>query len=306
MIRSVSNALCRHSLGRKYMKKLITDKQSVLIIAVATAVLSFAYILGGLAYITVSDTSYTAAQDLSTASVWITLCAVIGYLANLGNLSFDALVKKDWRLLGELGGMTVAFFIMAIGLLVSALNVSGIAGDSTTTAVGIGLLSLVLLYKAADLSIEAQQSGQASQDAKLWLVAFLGVLLYSIGFGISFASSSSAATDGALSFLGFALLAGTIANAYKNGKFSSTITLYVVRGVGVLAVASLVAAIAQGMEFSSSATLTGIKIAGALPDFLLAAGYGILAYATWSLLASKKSLATNYTYTPELPKSAEE
>ena len=288
------------------MKQLITDKQSVLIIAVATAVLSFAYILGGLAYITVSDTSYTAAQDLSTASVWITLCAVIGYLANLGNLSFDALVKKDWRLLGELGGMTVAFFIMAIGLLVSALNVSGIAGDSTTTAVGIGLLSLVLLYKAADLSIEAQQSGQASQDAKLWLTAFLGILLFSIGYGISFSGSSSAVADGVLSFLGFALLGGAVANAYKTGKFSSVITLYVIRGIGFLAGASLLAAIAQGIEFSSSASLTGFKVAGALPAFLLALGFGILAYATWSLLESKKSLTTNYTYTPELPKSTEE
>ncbi|MCL5048441.1 MAG: hypothetical protein M1374_06635 [Firmicutes bacterium] len=288
------------------MNKLITNKQSLLIIAIATAALALVYIFGGLAYITLSYTSNTASQDLSTASVWINLCAVIGYLANLGNLSFDAMVKKEWKVFGELGGMTVAFFIMAIGFLVSALNVNTIAGNSTMVAVAIGLVSLVLLYRAADLSIEAQNNGQSSREGKLWLVSFLGVLLLSIGYGIASSSSSSAVAAGVLSAIGFALIGGVVATAYKNGQLASVVTLYVVRSAGILAIASLVAAILQGIEFSPSSSLTGVQIAGAVPAFLLAVAYGVLAYATWSLLASKQSSTAQYTYTPELPITPDE
>jgi|GEM_PF-6021262 len=288
------------------MLQLLKNKQALMIVAACTAGFAFAHILEVLAYITLNS---SASQDFATAFSWIDFLAALGILYVAGAKGWEFFLKQDWKTTGELAGVAVSFLIISIGYLVAAVNVNSPNGNySIAVAVGIGLVALLLLYKAAEASLAEQGNSQLPKDSKLWFMSCIGVLLVAIGKGVlTTISSSESIASGILMAIGFGLILAAVSSAYKVGRFTSIMTLQVIRALSAFIIFAIVMAIAQGWEFNAStATLTGMKIAGALPTFIYAVGYGLLAYGGWGFLAGSGRNQFTGPNTPELSSPSED
>ena len=315
------------------MKQLLEDKKSVAVMVVATALLALSYLLNACAYITISALNTVmnllnslfsgnansiaipymspATSYLAILATWLLVLAALACLIRVGNLAFSSVAGKNWRNTAELIGMAVSFLIITIGFLVAAINVNGILNGSIIVAVGIGLFSLLLLYKATELSIEAQRREEPSPpETRAWLLGFFGVLSLAIGYAV-LSDASGGAAWGVLFFcLGFGAILGAIAIAYQNDQFSSRSTVSLGKGLLFLTATSLLAVMLEGIAFPNSWLITatttqgvslfGFQITGVIVALLFTVGYGILSYTAFRHYALMAKSTANDSVVSEL------
>jgi hypothetical protein len=152
-----------------------------------------------------------------------------------------------------------------------------------TGAVGIGIWAMLILSRAARLSLAdsrpahargtrtAVTEGPENRQADLWLTAAIGLFVVAIGYGLSSAAGSRGPgiAAGLLEAAGIAALAWSVDAAQSRGLLRSRPVSCVLVGLSLLTLSFLAAAIVAGLGFGTLkalgaglAVITAIELAG--------------------------------------------
>jgi hypothetical protein len=237
----------------------------------------------GVAFVLASDatlpSSYLGASgDLAQAGRWLEFLGGACALGAVCLAGWELILRSEWIAGAEIAAAALGTLLLVVGLLASAASNGSSAAAPVTGAVGIGIWALLVLSRAARISLAEQgpahrqgsQGGRASQ-AELWLAAAVGLFVLAIGYGFSSAASSRGPgiAAGLLEAIGIAVLAGTVAAARSRGLLASHPVPAVLAGLALLAVSFLAAAIVAGLAFGTLTALgagltvvTAVELAG--------------------------------------------
>jgi hypothetical protein len=160
------------------------------------------------------------------------------------------------------------------------------AAAAVTGAVGIGVWALLVLSRAARLSLTEQGTastvqGDRGRQADLWLAAAIGLFALAIGYGITSAASSEGAgiAAGLLEAAGIAALAWAVTVARSRKMLSSRPVPSILAGLALLAISFLAAAVVAGLAFG---TLTALGVALTVVTAVELAAVVALGLAAWT------------------------
>lgn len=242
---------------------------------------------------TLASSSAGASGDLDQAARWLDFVAWLCLLAAVCTAGWEATVRSEWAAGAELAAAALGTLLLAIGAAAfAASNGSSPAGE-VTGGVGIGIWALLVLSRAARVSLSEQGSppqgspplgspapGHARR-ADLWLVAAIGLFALAIGYGLTSAAGSTGpgVAAGLLEAAGVAALAWSVAVARSRRLLSTRPAPTVLAGLVLLAITFLAGAIVTGLAFGTPAALgAGLTVVAA---FLLAA-VAALGVAAWT------------------------
>lgn len=126
------------------------------------------------------------------------------------------------------------------------------------------------------------EAARAHGQAPLWGIAALAVLAVAVGTGLAGSQSSSVAprvVAGAFAAVGFAGLLVCISIGRSWGALVFGGFANVAGGLLLLALAGLGVAVAYAVVLGPNGTLTGVRVGTSIPDFIAAAGAGLLGVA---------------------------
>jgi len=252
----------------------------------------------GTAFLLASDatlpSSYLgASSDLAQAGRWLEFLGGACALAAVCLAGWELVLRSAWIAGAEIASASVGTLLITIGLLTSAASNGSSAAAPVTGAVGIGIWALLVLARAARVSLAEQrpahapgqggQGGQAGRgsQAELWLAAAVGLFVLAIGYGFSSAASSRGPgiAAGLLEAIGIAVLAGTVAAARSRGLLHSHPVPAVLAGLALLAASFLADAVVAGLAFG---TLTGLGAGLTVVTAVELAGIIALGVAAWT------------------------
>jgi hypothetical protein len=258
---------------------------AALIVAGAVVfVLCFGFILASDA--TLASSSPGASGDLAQAGRWLEFVAWLCVLGAVCTAGWEAILRSEWIASAEIAAVSLGTLLLAIGTAAyAASNGSGAAG-SVAGAVGIGVWALLVLSRAARVSLTEERQGQPqapapARRADLWLVAAIGLFVLAIGYGISSAAGSAGAgiAAGLLEAIGLAALAWSVATARSRKLLDARPVPAVLAGLALLAISFLVAAIVAGLDFG---TLTALGIGLTIVAAAEIAGVAAVGLAAWT------------------------
>ena len=259
----------------------------------------------GTAFLLASDatlpSSYLgASSDLAQAGRWLEFLGGACALAAVCVAGWELILRSAWIAAAEIAAAALGTLLITVGLLASAASNGSSAAAPVTGAVGIGIWALLVLARAAHVSLAEQRpahapggpgspGGQGSQgsqggrgsQAELWLAAAVGLFVLAIGYGFSSAASSRGPgiAAGLLEAIGIAVLAGTVAAARSRGLLHSHPVPAVLAGLALLAVSFLADAVVAGLAFG---TLTGLGAGLTVVTAVELAGIVALGVAAWA------------------------
>jgi hypothetical protein len=166
------------------------------------------------------------------------------------------------------------------------------AAAAVTGAVGIGVWALLVLSRAARVSLNEQGpalaarsalpgEGARRRQADLWLAAALGLFVLAIGYGLTSAGGSAGAgiAAGLLEAAGIAALAWAVAVGRSRRMLNSRPVTFVLAGLALLAMSFLAAAIVAGLAFG---TLTALGAALTVVTAVELAAVAVVGLAAWT------------------------
>ena len=258
---------------------------------------------------TLSPSSLGASNDLAQAGRWLQFLAGACVLGAVCTAGWELVLRSEWAASAEVAAAAVGTLLLTIGLLASAASNGSGPAASVIGAVGIGIWALLVLSRAARVSLAEQgptqgavpgtaqgaaqgaapgmqttvpgiQGGRGRQ-ADLWLAAAIGLFILAIGYGFTSAASSRGPgiAAGLLEAAGVAALAWSVAAARSRGLLHSRPVSSALTGLGLLAVSFLAAAVVAGLAFGTlSAMGTGLAVVTAVE----LAGVVALGLAAWT------------------------
>jgi hypothetical protein len=259
----------------------------------------------GTAFLLASDatlpSSYLgASSDLAQAGRWLEFLGGACALGAVCVAGWELILRSAWIASAEMAAAAVGTLLITVGLLTAASSNGSSAAAPVTGAVGIGIWALLVLARAARVSLAEQrpahapggqgspggpgsqggQGGRGSQ-AELWLAAAVGLFVLAIGYGFSSAASSRGPgiAAGLLEAVGIGVLAGTVAAARSRGLLHSHPVPAVLAGLALLAVSFLADAVVAGLAFG---TLTGLGAGLTVVTAVELAGIIALGVAAWT------------------------
>jgi hypothetical protein len=257
----------------------------------------------GTAFLLASDATLASAAgasgDLAQAGRWLQFLAAGCALAAVCTAGWKTIVRSELAASAELAAAALGTLLLTIGLLASAAANGSSQAGPVTGAVGIGVWALLVLSRAARVSLAEQGAGHAVapaaqsavpgksgrvQEAELWLAAALGLFALAIGYGFTAAAGSQGPgiAAGVLEAAGIAGLAGALAAARsRRGQLNSRPVPFVLAGLALLAVSFLAAAIVAGLAFG---TLTALAVGLSVVTAIALAGFAALGLAAWAQL----------------------
>ena len=253
----------------------------------------------GTAFLLASDatlpSSYLgASSDLAQAGRWLEFLGGACALGAVCVAGWELILRSAWIASAEIAAAAVGTLLITVGLLTAASSNGSSAAAPVTGAVGIGIWALLVLARAARVSLAEQRpahapgapGGQGSQggrgsQAELWLAAAVGLFVLAIGYGFSSAASSRGPgiAAGLLEAVGIGVLAGTVAAARSRGLLHSHPVPAVLAGLALLAVSFLADAVVAGLAFG---TLTGLGAGLTVVTAVELAGIIALGVAAWT------------------------
>jgi hypothetical protein len=218
---------------------------------------------------TLASSNSGASGDLAQAGRWLQFVAWAGLLAGVCYAGWEAILHSEWVAGAEIAAAALGTLLFMIAMAALAASNGSSAAAAVTGAVGIGVWALLVLSRAARVSLNEQRAAQLVQgtvqgdrghQADLWLAAAIGLFALAIGYGISSAASSSGAgiAAGVLEAAGIAALAWAVTVARSRKMLSSRPVPGILAGLGLLAISFLAAAIVAGLAFG---TLTALGVA---------------------------------------------
>ena len=249
----------------------------------------------GTAFLLASDatlpSSYLgASSDLAQAGRWLEFVGGACALGAVCVAGWELILRSAWIASAEIAAAAVGTLLITVGLLTAASSNGSSAAAPVTGAVGIGIWALLVLARAARVSLAEQrparapsqgnQGGRESQ-AELWLAAAVGLFVLAIGYGFSSAASSRGPgiAAGLLEAIGIGVLAGTVAAARSRGLLHSHPVPAVLAGLALLAASFLADAVVAGLAFG---TLTGLGAGLTVVTAVELAGIIALGVAAWT------------------------
>jgi hypothetical protein len=230
---------------------------------------------------TLASATPGATGDLAQAGRWLQFVAWACLLAAVCTAGWEAIVHSELAAGAELAAAALGTLLLMIGSAALAASSGSSPAAAVTGAVGIGVWALLVLSRAARVSLTEQGPalraavpgaavpgaavpGAAVQGpggrrgrAELWLAAAIGLFALAIGYGFSSAASSQGAgiAAGLLEAIGVAAIAGAVAVARSRRMLDARPVPAVLTGLGLLAISFLAAAVVAGLAFG---TLTAL------------------------------------------------
>jgi hypothetical protein len=247
----------------------------------------------GVAFLLASDatlpSSYLgASSDLAQAGRWLEFLGGASALGAVCVAGWELILRSEWVAGAEIAAAAVGTLLLVVGLLASAASSGSSAAAPVIGAVGVGIWALLVLSRAARVSLTEQgparrqgsQGGPVPQ-AELWLAPAVGLFVLAIGYGFSSAAGSRGPgiAAGLLEAVGIAVIAGTVALARSRGLLRSHPVPAVLAGLVLLAVSFLAAAIVAGLAFG---TLTALGAGLTVVTAVELAGIVALGVAAWT------------------------
>jgi hypothetical protein len=255
---------------------------ALLVAGAVVSVLGAAFLIGS--YAALSPSSLGSSSDLGQAGRWLLFLGGACVLAAVCTAGWELVLRSAWAPGAEIAVAAVGGLLYVIGLLASAASNGSSSGGLATGAVGIGILALLVLSRAARASLAEQVPGNGAQaqdaqatpatapavesgrarQADLWLAAAVGLFILAIGYGFTPSGEGLAIAAGLLQAVGVAVLAGSTAAARSRGLLRSRPVNSALAGLALLAVSFLATAIVAGLNFDSLSALgAGLAIVAA-------------------------------------------
>ena len=264
------------------MERIIRSLSPAALLVAAAVMFAFgtAFVLAS--DVTLASSSPGASSDLAQAGRWLQFLAALCLLAAVCTAGWEATVGSAWAHAAEIAVAAVGTLLLTIDLAAYASSNGSSPSASVTGAMGIGVWALLVLSRAARVSLAEQggtpavagawavppASGQSSGRglAELWLAAAIGLFGLSIGYGFtSAAGTGPAIAAGLLEAVGVAVLAGAVAAARSRGMLSSRPVPAILAGLALLALSFLAFAIVAGLDFGTLGALgAGLTVATAV------------------------------------------
>jgi hypothetical protein len=232
---------------------------------------------------TLASSSPGASGDLAQAGRWLQFVAWLGLLAAVCTAGWEAILHSEWVTGAEIAAAAVGTLLLTIGAAAFAASNGSSAAAAVASAVGIGVWALLVLSRAARVSLGEQGPAGPGRthQADLWLAAAIGLFALAIGYGFSSAASSAGpgVAAGLLETAGVAALAWAVAVARSRKLLSSRPVPAVLAGLALLAVSFLAAAIVAGLAFG---TLTALGAGLTIVTAVELAAVVALGLAAWT------------------------
>jgi hypothetical protein len=268
---------------------------ALLVAGAVVFVLGTAFLIASNA--TLSPFSLGASSDLAQAGRWLEFLGGACVLGAVCTAGWELVLRSEWAAGAEIAAAALGALLLVIGLLASAASNGSSPAAPVTGAVGIGIWALLVLSRAARVSLAEQgpahgaapgarttdpgNSGDRGRQADLWLAAAIGLFILAIGYGFTSAAGSRGPgiAAGLLEAVGVAVLAGSVAAARSRGLLRSRPVSYALTGLALLAMSFLVAGIVAGLAFG---TLTALGTGLAVVTAVELAGVAALGLAAWT------------------------
>jgi hypothetical protein len=241
---------------------------------------------------TLASANSGASGDLAQAGRWLQFVAWACLLAAVCFAGWQAILHSEWVAGAEIAAAALGTLLFMIAMAALAASNGSSAAAAVTGAVGIGVWALLVLSRAARVSLTEQGPAHAARSAlpgdgdrghqaDLWLAAAIGLFALAIGYGITSAASSAGAgiAAGLLEAAGIAALAWAVTVARSRKMLSSRPVPGILAGLALLAISFLAAAIVAGLAFG---TLTALGVALTIVTAVELAGVVALGLAAWT------------------------
>ncbi len=270
----------------------------------------------GTAFLLASDatlpSSSGASGDLGQAGHWLQFLGGVGLLGAVCTAGWEVILRNERAAAAEVAAAALGTLLFMIGLAALAASDGSSPAAAVTEAVGIGVWALLVLSRAARVSLaeqgpvpgvvpearegivpEAREGivpeargavpGAGRRQADLWLAAAIGLFALAIGYGFTSAANSTgpAIAAGLLQAAGVGALAWSVAVARSRHRLSSGLVPLVLGGLALLAVSFLAFAIVAGLAFS---TLTALGVGLSIVTAVELAAVTALGLAAWTRL----------------------
>jgi hypothetical protein len=273
------------------MIELTRQRASLALLAVAAGLLGLGGLLTTIGYAAVSTSDPSILTNLLTAAGWLRFGAALTALVGVGSTLWARVLSGRLEGAWEVGAVTAATVLIAIGTLVAATEIGGNGnpdGGDVVVAVGIGGWAVTAVAVAAVRSLAEHQGRRTVRTSDTWLGAAGGVLLLAVATGITSPSVGDATPGivaGSLTAVALAVLAGSLVASRTRGVIGSPSFSLVEAGLALLVIAAIASAVGVGIAFSATGTLTDLRVGLAIPAALGAVGYGLLGGAATRRLA---------------------
>ena len=273
------------------MERIIRSLTPVALLAAGAVVYAFgtAFVLASDA--TLASSSPGASGDLAQAGRWLQFLAVLCLLGAVCTAGWEAVLHSAWVHAAEIAVAAVGTLLLTIDVAAYAATNGTSPAAPVTGAMGIGVWALLVLSRAARVSLAEQGPANAVAgavggraavrgQAELWLAAAVGLFALAIGYGFtSAAGAGPGIAAGLLEAVGMALLAGAIAAARSRGLLNSRQVPAVLAGLALFALSFLAFAIVAGLDFG---TLSGLGAGLTVATAVELAAVIALALAAWT------------------------
>jgi hypothetical protein len=242
---------------------------ALLVVGAVVFVLGTGFLLASDA--TLASATPGASGDLAQAGRWLQFVAWACLLGAVCTAGWEAIVHSEWIAGAEIAAAALGTLLLTVGLAAYAASNGSSPAAAVTGAVGIGIWALLVLSRAARISLSEQGTafgaapgerssilgdGGRRRQADLWLTAAIGLFALAIGYGFTSAAGAGAGVAGGLlEAVGLAVLAGSVAVARSRRMLNSRPVLGALTGLALLAISFLAYAIVAGLAFG---TLTAV------------------------------------------------
>jgi hypothetical protein len=264
---------------------LVRTKVTASIVALGGVLLGIGASLIGAGFITVSLTSLGTASSLARAGVWLTFAGFAMVLAGVCAAGWRIIPESQWVLLGEAGAGAIAMLLLSISALLTASGTGHPTSIGVLAGFGFGVWAGVCLYRAARSSMaEGAGTSTSPRASSLWGIAAGALVLVAIAEGLPqpvFNDNTAGIAAGVMAAVGVALLAGVVVAARNRRWFTSRALNLLIAGLAVMCVHQIIAAVAAGVAYNPSGSLTTFKVMLSLDEFSAALAWFMLAGAAW-------------------------
>jgi hypothetical protein len=266
---------------------------ALLVVGAVVFVLGAGFLLGSDA--TLASNTPGASGDLAQAGRWLQFVAWVCLLGGVCTAGWEVIVRSEWTAAAEIAAAALGTLLFTVGQAAYAASNGSSPAAAVTGAVGIGVWALLVLSRAARVSLAEQRPAYGAAQAEpnvvlgvgvrrqadLWLAAAVGLFLLAIGYGITSAGGNEGPgiAAGVLEAAGAATLAGSVAAARSRQLLDSRPVPSVLIGLVLLAISFLAYAIVSGLDFS---TLSALGISFTIIIAIEIAGNVALGLAAWT------------------------
>jgi hypothetical protein len=258
----------------------------MLMAAGGAALVVLGRILGVIDYATLSLTEPGRFTDLAHAGAWLGFVGWLVALCGVAIVGWQLLVSRDTSGAAEVGAVALGALMITIGLLVTAVSLISDTG-SVLEAIGLGVWGLLAFVTAARrgqvLAPGGQQQIASDTQVPRWIISGVALVVLAVGTGLTYEVSGQGRSIayGVMLAIGAGVLAVVVALAREVEFVKASSVVWVVVALALSAVFGIAAAVVAGVDFSSTGTLTGLRVGVSITFALSALSYAAFAIAAY-------------------------